>query len=81
MTTQPTGSTTKNPGRVFTIIGAVCGVIAIVIIPILFGPAGIILGFVGYAKGDKPLGLYVGIGSVITMIAGFVLSAIAISNA
>lgn len=76
MTTQPERSTTSNPGRIYTILGAVFGVIALLFIPILFGPAGIILGFVGHAKGDKPLGMYVGIGSIVTTIVGMVLGAL-----
>lgn len=67
---------TKNNGRVFSIIGAVCGVLALLFFPIVLGPAGIVLGFVGNAKGDKPFGLIVGIGSIVTMIAGFVIGAI-----
>jgi hypothetical protein len=76
MTSTPQ-STTSNPGRVFTIIGLVFGLLAILFLPILFGPAGIVLGFVGYAKGDRPFGLIVGIGSIITMIGGMVLAAVA----
>jgi len=68
-------STANYPGRIFTILGAVSGVIAIVFIPILFGPIGVILGFVGHAKGDKPLGMYVGIASIVTTIVGMALGA------
>jgi hypothetical protein len=75
MTAQPQ-STTANSGRVFTILGLVFGLLAIVFIPILFGPAGIVLGFVGYSKGDRPFGLIVGIGSIITMIGGLILGAV-----
>jgi hypothetical protein len=75
MTAQPQ-SNTANPGRVFTIVGLVFGLLAIVFIPILFGPAGIVLGFVGYSKGDRPFGLIVGIGSIITMIGGLILGAV-----
>lgn len=73
----PAGAPTQaNRGRVFSIIGAVCGVVALLFLPILFGPAGIALGFVGHAKGDRPLGMIVGIGSIVTMIAGFIIGAV-----
>ena len=78
-TTQPAAST-RNRGRVFSIIGAVCGVVALLLLPIIFGPAGIILGFVGHAKGDRPLGLIVGIGSIVTTIIGLVLGALVMSQ-
>ena len=68
-----TTSTTTNQGRVFSIIGAVLGVIAIIFLPPFFGIAGAILGGVGYAKGDKPLGLYVAIGALVAMVVGIVL--------
>jgi hypothetical protein len=76
MSNSTPDAATGNPGRVYSIIGIVCGAVALLFIPILFGPAGIILGFVGYSKGDKPLGLWVGIGSVVTMIVGMILGAI-----
>ena len=31
---------------------------------------------VGHAKGDRPLGMIVGIGSIVTMIAGFIIGAV-----
>ena len=71
-----TAGTTTNQGRVFSIIGAVLGVIAIFILPPLFGIAGAILGGVGYSKGDRPLGMYVAIGALVAMVVGFVLGAV-----
>jgi hypothetical protein len=49
-------------------------VLAIVVLPILLGPIGAVLGFVGYSKGDKPFGLWVGIGAIVTTVLGFALS-------
>lgn len=65
----------KNNGRTFSIIGAVLAVLAIVVLPIILGPIGAVLGFVGYSKGDKPFGLYVGIGAIVTTIVGMALGA------
>ncbi len=77
---QHASARATNAGRTFTIIGAVLGALAILILPIILGPAGAILGFVGYSKGDKPLGLYVGIGSIITTIVGIALGAAIMSG-
>lgn len=76
MSTPSAGSPTKNTGRVFSIIGLVCAVVALVLLPIVLGPIGAVLGFVGYSKGDKPLGLWVGIGAIVATIAGMVLAAV-----
>ncbi len=72
--TNTTGTAT-NQGRPFSIVGAVLAVIALFILPIIFGPAGIIFGGVGYARGDRPFGMYVIIGALVAMVLGFVLGA------
>lgn len=78
MTQQPNASSTRpasNSARTFTIIGAVCAVIALFLFPVIFGPIGAVLGFIGYAQGDRPAGLYVGIGGIVAAIAGFAIAA------
>lgn len=77
-----TGSPTTRTksGRGFTIGGAVCAVIALVFFPIVFGPVGAVLGFVGYSKGDKPAGMYVGIGAIVCMVIGMVIGVAIMSN-
>lgn len=67
-TTPPQSSGTQ----VFSIIGFVCAVIAVLFCPILFGPAGIVLGIVGHNKGES-LGKWAAIASGITMIIGFLV--------
>ena len=47
---------------------------------IVLGPIGAILGFVGYSKGDKPFGLYVGIGAVVATVVGMVLGFVVFSS-
>ena len=74
--TSPQGS-----ARVMSIVGAVLGGLAILFLPIILGPIGAVLGFVAYSKGDKPLGLYVGIGCIVTTVVGVVLGAIVFSAA
>lgn len=66
-------ATASKPGRTLSIIGAVLGVLALLVLPIVLGPIGAILGFVAYSKGDKPFGLYVGIGSIVTTIVGMAI--------
>ena len=55
-------------------------IIAIVFVPIIFGPVGAILGFVGNSKGDKPFGMYVGITGIVTTIVGMVLGAVVFNS-
>lgn len=75
---QPTGASSN--ARVFSIVGAVLAVLALIVLPIVLGPIGAILGFVGYSKGDKPFGLYVGIGAIVATIIGMVLGAVVLSS-
>lgn len=78
--TEATVSRTTNPGRGYTIGGAVCAVVALLFLPIAFGPIGAVLGFVGYAKGDKA-GLWVGIAAIAAGFIGMVLGAMVMNNA
>ena len=57
----------------------VCGVLAILILPIVFGPIGVILAVVAQRQGEPlwKVGLGVALGG---MILGFVLGAIVLSN-
>lgn len=71
MSTEPASA--GSSARILSIVGAVLGAVSILFVPIILGPAGAVLGFIGYAKGDKPLGLYVGIGSLIAMVIGMAL--------
>ena len=51
------------------------GVLALIVLPIVLGPIGAVLGFVANSKGDKPLGLYVGIGCIVTTVIGMAIGA------
>lgn len=70
----------ENTGRTFSVIGAVLGVLALLFVPIVLGPIGAVLGFVGYSRGDRPLGLIVGIGSIVTTILGMVIGALLVAS-
>ncbi len=83
MSTQTTSSSSdttttgarqsQQRGRPFSIAGLVCAVVALFFLPIVLGPVGAVLGFVGYAKGDR-MGLWVGIAGIVATIAGMALA-------
>lgn len=69
----------KSPGaRKWAIAGIVCGVLAL-LIPILFGPAGIILGFVARSKGAGRIATIAIIFSIVVMVLGFIANALLMS--
>lgn len=73
--TEPQGPTSRRrPGRAWSVVGIVSGALAFVLIPILFGPLGIVLGIVGYRKGDRRLGRVAIIVSALGLILGIVLT-------
>jgi hypothetical protein len=73
-------STDSNSARILSIVGAVLAVVALLFVPIVLGPIGAILGFIAYSKGDKPFGLYVGIGAIVATIIGMALGAYVMSQ-
>ena len=66
----------KNKGRVLSIIGLVCAIISLLLLPILFGPAAIVLGYFARKKGDKTFGLVVIVLGAVFMVIGMVLGAL-----
>ena len=76
--------TTPAPGRpasqsnVLSIIGIVCGVVAVLIAPIIFGPAGLILGGIAKSRGER-LSTIALIVAGVGMVLGFVLGALVYS--
>lgn len=73
------GTTTANDGRVFTILAFVFGVVAILFIPIVFGPLAIVMAVIGMRKGD-PLAKTALAVAIVGMILGFVLGAAIMSS-
>ena len=63
----------RRPGRDWSIAGIICGVIAVVLIPLPLGPLGAILGIVGFVKGDRTLGVAAIVVGVLML--GFAFSA------
>jgi hypothetical protein len=79
--TSPATTSQHSHARILTIISFVLGVLAIVFVPIVLGPVGAVLGFVGMARGDKPLGMWAGIWCIAATILGMVLGALVIHAA
>lgn len=75
VTTTPT----RTGARVCSILGIVFGVIAVLFFPIIFGLAGITLSIIGYATGDRALGKWAIVVSVVGTVLGFVLGYMAVS--
>ena len=71
----PGGPAPRSGAQVFSIIAIICGVLAILILPIVFGPVGIVLAIVANRRGEPlwKVALGVAIGG---MILGFILGAI-----
>jgi hypothetical protein len=78
--TAPVDTSRRSDGRILTIISFVMGVIALLFVPIIVGPVGAVLGFVGNARGDKPMGMWAGIWCIAATIIGLVLAAVVINS-
>ena len=79
--TSPATTSRHSDARILTIISIAFGVIALFFVPIAFGPIGAVLGFVGMARGDKPLGMWAGIWCIVATVLGFVLAAAVLHSA
>jgi hypothetical protein len=74
------GSPARRQGpQIFSILAIVCGVLAILILPIVFGPIGIILAIVANRRAEPLWKIALGV-AVGGMILGFILGAILLSN-
>ncbi|GAA2207539.1 hypothetical protein GCM10009850_029970 [Nonomuraea monospora] len=71
------GRPARRPPRVLdqvpSVIGLVCGAVAVLYLPVLFGLAGVVLGVVGHARGE-PLGRWAAIAGGAGMLLGTLLS-------
>lgn len=69
--------TQVNKSNTFSIIAMVLGGVALLLFPIVFGPAAIVLGVVGLVKKERlaPIGITVGIlGMLVGMFLGAVVA-------
>jgi hypothetical protein len=75
-TTTPMSRVPRAPrvlDQVPSVIGFVCGAVAVLYLPVLFGLAGVVLGVVGHARGE-PLGRWAAITAGTGMLLGTLLS-------
>ncbi len=70
----PEDHPTRRPGRNLAIAGIVSGAVSFLVIPILFGPLGVLLGILGLARGERRLGTVAVVVSVLGLVVGFILS-------
>jgi hypothetical protein len=75
----PPAPPVENHGRGFTIASFVLAAISLLFAPIILGPIGAVLGFVGHSKGDR-VGKWAGITSIVCTVIGLVLAAVVIKN-
>jgi hypothetical protein len=80
-TTNPAPSRVGTPARICTILAFAFAVIAIFLVPLLFGLLAIILGVIAATQGDKPLGWYAAGAGAAGAIIGMILGAIVYSAA
>jgi len=59
----------------WAIAGIISGVVAVFLIPILFGPLGVVLGIVGLARGSRGPGIAAIIVGILGLVLGVVLAA------
>ncbi|MFE7800471.1 hypothetical protein [Nocardia sp. NPDC057440] len=77
---QEYGAAPRRSGaQVYSISAFVCAALSLLFCPILFGPAGIILGVVGRNKGES-LGKVATVVAVVAMVIGIVVSYIVLSG-
>lgn len=79
--TTPQGTRSGvSAARVCTILGFVFAAVAILFFPLIFGLAGLVLGVIGGAMGDRPLGWYAAAAGVAGGALGMVLTAVMLNS-
>ena len=69
-----TRTASNSSARTMTIIGFICAAVSLLFLPIVFGPAAIVLGILAKSKGD-PLGQWAAVAGALCMVAGMALGA------
>ncbi len=80
VTTPRAARSGVSAARVCTILGFVFAAVAILFFPPLFGLAGLVLGIIGGAMGDRPLGWYAAAAGVAGGALGMVLAAMLVNS-
>jgi len=76
---HPGGQPGRQGAQIFSILAIICGVISVLILPIIFGPIGIILGFVARSRREPLWKVGIGVAAA-GMILGFILAAVVLSG-
>lgn len=71
---SPEDRPARRRGRNLAIAGIVSRAVSFLVIPILFGPLGVLLGILGLARGERRLGTIAIVVSVLGLVVGFILS-------
>ncbi len=74
MTGYPTPARANTRARVCTILGFVFAVVAILFLPPVFGLVALVLGIIGGALGDRPLGWYAAASGIVGAAIGMILA-------
>lgn len=72
---SPSPQAGTHPGRVYVILAFVLGAVAVLFLPIVLGPAAIVLAAIGMNKGD-PLGRWALAFAIAATIVGFALGVV-----
>ena len=76
----PENATPGRPrGRVWSVAGIISGVLAVVLIPVVLGPLGVVFGIVGFARGDRGFGIAAMIVSLLGLVVGLVVGLVLLS--
>ncbi|WP_328472166.1 hypothetical protein OHA21_09145 [Actinoplanes sp. NBC_00393] len=78
--TTRTRGTTTNAARICTILAFVFAVGALLVSPLIFGLAAVVLGVVGAYLGDRPLGWYAAAAGAAGALLGILLNAIILNS-
>ena len=71
---SPEDRPTRGRGRKLAVTGIVFGAVSFLVIPILFGPLGVLLGILRLARGERRLGTVAIVVSALGLVVGFILS-------
>jgi hypothetical protein len=71
---RPTEATHDRPGRGYTTTAFILALLGLAMFP-LGGLVGLVCGYIGYSRGDRPLGLWAMVVSAISFVASFFVAA------
>lgn len=67
-------------GRIYGILGIVSAVLSLIVLPILFGPAAVILGIIAMNKNDKTLGITAIVLGVVLAVISWILATLLLNT-